>query len=111
MWKVLALLICLTSPALAQSAGGIEAAPLAAPCESCAADEQQVGDYVPPAVPSPRPSPQLDWRGNPISVPVAGVPTVYHRPGSGLWLYGQDQNNIYVDSKDNRTMLRLRREF
>lgn len=111
MWKLLVLSLGLASPAFAQSAGTIEAAPLPAPCETCQADEIQVGDYVPPLVPSPRPAPQLDWRGKPISVPVTGVPTVYHRPGAGLWLYGQDNSNVYVDSKDNRTMLRLRREF
>lgn len=111
MWKLAAILLCLASPALAQARGEIEAAPLAEPCESCMADEQQVGDYLPPTVPSPRPGPQLDWRGRPISVPIAGVPTIYHRPGAGVWLYGEQNSNIYVDTKDKRTMLRLRREF
>ncbi len=100
-----ALLLLASTPACAQVAQG-------SACESCRTeDEVQVGDYLPPAIPAPRPSAALDPRGNPLSLPVTGSPTVFHRPGSGVWLGGIGANNVYVDHSRSQSLLRLKRDF
>jgi hypothetical protein len=105
MKYVLALLLLASAPACAQLAQ--EPA-----CESCRPeDEQQVGDYVPPAIPEPRPVTSLDPRGNALSLPVTGAPTLYHRPGAGVWLGGIGANNVYVDHSRSQSLLRLKRDF
>jgi hypothetical protein len=99
------LLLLASAPAFAQVAQ-------VPSCESCRAeDEVQVGDYVPPAIPAPRPVPTLDPRGNAHSLPVTGSPTVFHRPGSGVWLGGIGANNVYVDHSRSQSLLRLKRDF
>ncbi len=97
---LLALLLC--SPALADET-----------CDVCRPeDEVQAGDYVPPVVPTPRPTAPSDSRGRELSLPIAGSPTIRHRPGAGVFL-GEvgDGNNLFVDARRNKAMFGLRRDF
>ncbi len=103
MRRALALLaLLLAAPALAQE-----------PCEACRLeDETQVGDYTPPAVPSPRPIVTTDSRGRELSLPIEGSPVIHHRPGAGVWLgEAGGGNNLFIDAKRNKAMLGLRRDF
>ena len=83
------------------------------PCGVCRReDEVQVGDYAPPAVPTPRPQVTRDSRGRALSLPIEGSPTIHHRPGAGVWVGEAGAgNNLFVDAKRNKAMLGLRRDF
>jgi hypothetical protein len=102
MRRALFLCLLLTAPALAQE-----------PCEVCRLeDEIQAGDYLPPVVPAPRTITASDPRGRPLSLPIAGSPTIHHRPGAGVWVgEAGEGNNLFVNAKRNKAMLGLRREF
>ena len=96
------LALLLAAPALAQE-----------PCEACRPeDETQVGDYTPPAVPSPRPVFTTDSRGRALRLPIEGSPTIHHRPGAGVFV-GEvgNGNNLFVNAKRNKAMFSLRRDF
>ena len=102
MRRALVLLLLFATPALAQE-----------PCEVCRLeDEIQAGDYVAPLVATPRRVTPADHRGKPLSLPIAGSPTIHHRPGAGVWV-GEvgEGNNLFVNARRNKAMLGLRREF
>jgi len=102
MRRAIFLLLLLTAPALAQE-----------PCEVCRPeDEIQAGDYLPPVVPAPRTVTPSDQRSRPLSLPIAGSPTIHHRPGAGVWVgEAGEGNNLFINAKRNKAMLGLRREF
>ena len=102
MRRVLLLLFLVSAPALAQE-----------PCAVCRLeDEIQAGDYLPPVVPAPRMVTPSDQRGRPLSLPIAGSPTIHHRPGAGVWVgEAGEGNNLFVNARRNKAMLGLRREF
>ena len=96
------LALLLAAPAMAQQ-----------PCEACRPeDENQLGDYTPPVVPSPRPIVTRDSRGRELSLPIAGSPVIHHRPGAGVFVGAAGEgNNLFIDAKRNKAMLGLRRDF
>ena len=102
MRRALLLALILAPPALADE-----------PCDVCRLeDEVQTGDYTPPAVPTPRPPVTRDSRGRALNLPIAGSPTIHHRPDAGVWLGEAGAgNNLFVDAKRNKAMLGLRRDF
>ncbi len=83
------------------------------PCDVCRPeDEIQAGDYVPPAVPTPRPVVTTDSRGRELSLPIEGSPTIRHRPGAGVFVgEAGEGNNLFVDARRNKAMFGLRRDF
>jgi len=102
MRRAFFLPLLFATPALAQE-----------PCEVCRLeDEIQAGDYVAPLVATPRRVTPSDPRGKPLSLPIAGSPTIHHRPGAGVWV-GEvgEGNNLFVNARRNKAMLGLRREF
>ncbi len=102
MRRALVLLFLFAAPALAQEA-----------CDVCRLeDEIQAGDYLPPVVPAPRTVTPADPRGRPLSLPIAGSPTIHHRPGAGVWVgEAGEGNNLFVNARRNKAMLGLRRDF
>ena len=102
MRRALFLLVLLAAPALAQE-----------PCEVCRPeDEIQTGDYLAPLVAAPRRVTPSDPRGKPLSLPIAGSPTIHHRAGAGVWVgEAGEGNNLFVNARRNKAMLGLRREF
>ena len=108
--RVLALL-ALALPALALLAPAARANEA---CEACRADEQQIGDYVEPALPVPPAAGKPDPRGKPVKVPLPGGPaTVHVKPGAGLWIGspGEYMGDIFVKGSREKASVGWRLGF
>jgi hypothetical protein len=82
-------------------------------CPACRTeDEVQVGEARSPPIPQPDPATPTDPRGKAVDIPVPGVPTVYNRPGAGLWVGEVGQgNNVFVKPRQSSVTLGVLRDF
>jgi hypothetical protein len=82
-------------------------------CEACRVeDEQQIGGYVPPDIPSPRTATPDDPRGREVVLPLPGNPVVRHRPGAGVFV-GEvgEGNNVFVNGSRSKATVGVKRDF
>ncbi len=93
----------------------VSLAPAAEACEACrAGDEQQIGNYVEPAIPVQPLIEKPDPRGKSHTIPLPGGPaTVRVKPGSGLWLGspGENQGDIFVNGSLDKASVNWRLGF
>ena len=83
-------------------------------CSEKICDEQQIGPYVAPDIPTPNTENRFDPRGKPIPVPVPGMDgvVVRHRPGAGVWLGSAPGSaNVFLKPARERVSVDIKVDF
>ena len=95
------ILALATSPALAQEATD---------CGACTdLDRATMAEPVlPPALPSPPRVTSAPDRGQAFAIPGANIPTVFYKPGAGLWVSDATPGGIYVRPKKDKFSIDMR---
>ncbi|MFM2443872.1 MAG: hypothetical protein RJB09_1058 [Pseudomonadota bacterium] len=105
IFRVAALVLLLTAPALAQEAAPVD-------CGSCTAlDRVTMAD---PVLPLPLPTPPQKYvadKGKAFELVVPGTQntiTVYHMPGVGMWVSSLAPGGIFVRPKSNQLAVEMK---
>lgn len=85
-----------------------------AAAEACGktCDEQQIGPYVEPAIPTPNLEDRFDPRGKPVNIPGLDGVTVRHRSGAGVWIgEAPGAANLFLKPAKDRLSLDMKLDF